>query len=231
MWNCHLGNSNYEIVEREDGFIDPASALQYFASYADWPAHEREGITRVRGRALDIGCGAGRVSLYLQEQGHEVLAIDNSPMAVKTARARGVKSARVLDVRDIGTLKGPFDTIVMYGNNFALLGSPERARRLLAIMDRITTADGRIVGSGCNPYQTKEPAHLAYHQLNRRRGRLSGQLRLRIRFEQYIGPWFDYMFVSPEEVRKIVAGTGWKLSELVPGRGPLYVVVLEKRRG
>src|SRR6185369_410060 len=118
-------------------------------------------------------------------------------------RKRGVKSARVLDIRDIGTLKGAFASIVMYGNNFALLGSPARAKRLLTAMDRITTPEARIIGGVCNPYLTKEPAHLAYHQRNRRRGRWAGQLRIRIRFEQYVGMWFDYLFVSPEEVRKL----------------------------
>src|SRR5690349_7014938 len=89
LWNCHLGRTTYEIVERDDSFIDPAEATPYFRDFPDWPAHEREAIRLARGPALDIGCGAGRVSLYLQQQGHNVLAIDNSPLAVKTARARG----------------------------------------------------------------------------------------------------------------------------------------------
>jgi len=229
LWNCCLENTNYEIVERDDGFIEPADATQYFREHSEWPLHEREAIRFARGPALDIGCGAGRVSLYLQEQGMEVLAIDNSPLAIKTARKRGVKSARVLDIRDIRALKARFASIVMYGNNFALLGSPARAKRLLAAMDRITTPEARIIGGVCNPYLTKEPAHLAYHQRNRRRGRWAGQLRIRIRFEQYVGAWFDYLFVSPEEVRKLVADTPWKVADYVPGRGPLFVAVLEKR--
>ena len=40
IWNCHKGNSSYEIVEREDGFIDIGSALPYFREYKHWPAHE-----------------------------------------------------------------------------------------------------------------------------------------------------------------------------------------------
>ena len=229
LWNCCHEKTTYEIVERDDGLIDLADATQYFREHSQWPAHEREAIRFARGPAIDVGCGAGRVSLYLQEQGMEVLAIDNSPLAIKTARKRGVKSARVLDVRDIGTLRGPFASIVMYGNNFALLGSPARAKRLLAAMHRITTPDARIIGGVCNPHITKERAHLAYLERNRRRGRWAGQLRIRIRFEQYVGMWFDYLFVSPEEVRKLVADTGWKVAEYVPGRGPLYVTVLERR--
>ena len=41
-------------------------------------------------------------------------------------------------------------------------------------------------------------------------------------------PWFDYLLVSPREMRAIVAGTGWRVARLVRSRGPLYVGVLEK---
>ena len=41
-------------------------------------------------RILDVGSGAGRISLYLQNQGHEVLATDNSPKALEICRLRGI---------------------------------------------------------------------------------------------------------------------------------------------
>ena len=90
IWNCHKGVSTYEIIEREDGLIDVGSALPYFQDHDRWPAHEREAIERARGAILDIGCGAGRVALYLQGRGHRVLGIDNSPLAVKVTKLRGV---------------------------------------------------------------------------------------------------------------------------------------------
>ena len=209
IWNCYKGNSNYEIVEREDGLIDIGSALPYFQEFDNWPAHEREAIQHTHGTVLDVGCGAGRVALWLQQQGHKVLAIDNSPLAVKVARLRGVKAARALSIRDIQTLKGPFDSIVLYGNNFGLFGGMTRARRLLAVMHRITSPDAAIVAAAADPYKTDDPVHLAYQQRNRERGRMGGQLRLRIRYRQFRGDWFDYLFASAAEVRSIVAKTGW----------------------
>jgi 2-polyprenyl-3-methyl-5-hydroxy-6-metoxy-1,4-benzoquinol methylase len=55
----------------------------------------------VKGRVLDIGCGAGRHSLYLQNQGFQVLGIDNSPLAVKVAKLRGLKRVKVMSIEDI----------------------------------------------------------------------------------------------------------------------------------
>jgi SAM-dependent methyltransferase len=229
LWNCHQGKTTYEIVERDDGFLDPGSALPYFADYPQWPPHEREAILRARGPALDIGCGAGRVALYLQQQGHEVLAIDNSPLAIKVARARGVRSTRVVSIRDIGALRGPFATIVMYGNNFGLFGGLLRARRLLAAMHRITTPDAVILAAATDPYQTSDPVHRAYHRRNRARGRMPGQIRMRIRYRQFTGDWFDYLFASPGEIDFIAAPTRWTLSDIVPSSGPGFVAILKKR--
>jgi SAM-dependent methyltransferase len=229
IWNCYKGNSTHEIVERDDGLVDLGSALPYFAEYPDWPPHERTAIDRVRGPVLDIGCGAGRVALYLQRQGHKVFAIDNSPLAIRVARLRGVTSARVLDIRDVGVLKGPFASIVLYGNNFGLFGGPNRARRLLAAMHRITTPEAQIVAAVANPYRTTDAIHLDYLRRNRVRGRMSGQLRLRVRYQQYTGAWFDYLFASPEEIRAILVPTGWQLNDVLSTLGPEYVAIIGKR--
>ena len=227
--NCYKGISTYEIVEREDGLIDVGSALPYFQGIENWPVHEREAIQRAHGSILDIGCGAGRVALFLQNKGHRVLAIDNSPLAVKVAKLRGVKAARVLSIDEIQSLKDRFGTIVLYGNNFGLFGGMRKARRLLAAMRRITAPDALIIAAATDPYKTRDPVHLAYHQRNRDRGRMAGQIRLRIRYRQFRGPWFDYLFASQDEVRVLIENTGWVLNDIVESEGPGFVTILEKR--
>lgn len=129
----------------------------------------------VRGRVLDVGCGAGRVALHLQQRGQEVVAIDVSPLAVEISRRRGVRDARVISVTEIDERVGPIDTIVMMGNNFGLFGSPRRARRLLRRFHSIGSDRKRIVAEVIDPHTTDDPDHLAYHERNRRRGRLAGK--------------------------------------------------------
>jgi SAM-dependent methyltransferase len=123
------GRPAFEVVERDDGYLDvgggPAS---YFASSALWPESERRALRHVRGRVLDVGAGAGRISLHLQEKGHEVVAIDNSPLAVEVCKRRGVADARLLPFTKIDKSLGVFDTVVMFGNNFGL-SEARRERR------------------------------------------------------------------------------------------------------
>src|SRR5262245_52562702 len=120
MWFYLLGKKSFEIVERNDGLFDLSTgAKAYFAKFKDWPRSQKDGIRAARGRVLDIGAGAGRVSLYLQKKGLHVTAIDNSPIAIKVCRKRGVKDAKVMSIDGIRAFKtGSFDSVVMYGNNF-----------------------------------------------------------------------------------------------------------------
>lgn len=238
VYDFYQGQPVTEIIEREDGLIGLSANLPagYFAPYSEWPAVEQKAIELIHGapkaasgRVLDIGCGPGRVCLYLQEKGYAVVGIDNSPLAIHTAQLRGVREARVLSItRASRQTLGTFDTIIMFGNNFGLFANPGRARWLLRRFAGMTTAYGRILAESRNVYQTTDPDHLAYQEWNRQRGRMSGQVRIRVRYKTLIGPWFDYLMVSPEEMAAIVAGTGWQIGQIIEGEGGMYTAVLEK---
>jgi SAM-dependent methyltransferase len=218
-----------EIVERDDGFIQAGlGPAVYFEPFRRWPAHQRRAMRLVRGRVLDVGAGAGRVALHLQERGHDVVAIDISPLAVNVCRQRGVRDARVLPFERVDETLGHFDTVVMFGNNFGLFGGASKANRMLRRLHRLTSDGGRIVAESRDVYDTEDPEALAYHERNRRRGRMAGQLRLRIRYRAFATPWFDYLIVSPEEMDELVAGTGWHVARVLDREGGLYAAVIEK---
>jgi SAM-dependent methyltransferase len=218
-----LDGADTEIIERDDGFLDTAKFL-YFAPVTQWPAVERRALRWVRGRVLDAGLGAGRVALELQRRGRSVVGIDISPGAVEVAGERGVRDVRLLAFEEVDDSIGQFDTIVMLGNSFGLFGSPSKARRLLR---RLRPLADRIVAASIDPHATEDPAHLAYQERNRRRGRMAGQLRLRVRYRDLIGPWFDYLFVSPDEMASVLEGTQWRITRLLQSGSAYYVAILE----
>ncbi len=173
--------------------------------------------------------GAGRVALELQSRGRSVVGIDVSPGAVEVARQRGVRDVRLLAFEDLDDSLGQFGAMVMFGNNFGLFGSPSKARRLLR---RLRPLVGRIVAASNDPAATDDPAHLAYQERNRERGRMPGQLRLRVRYRDLTGPWFDYLIVSPDEMASIIEGTDWSIRRLIQGGtsysgSGYYVAILE----
>lgn len=227
----HNQTPTAEIIERDDGHIDFGSeAGLYFTEHADWSPVEWAAIALANGKILDIGCGVGRHSIYLQEKGFDVTGIDNSPGAIEVCKLRGLRKTEVLPIEDADKLAGEsFDTIIMFGNNFGLFGSPDGARKILEKFTLITAPEARIIAGTLNPYKTDDPAHLEYHDLNRRRKRLPGQVTIRIIYENAVGNWFDYLFVSPEEMTEIIKPTDWQIRHFIAPEELHYFAVIEKK--
>lgn len=215
-------------VERDDGMIDVHPASLYFTMYDEWPEFQQKALSLAKGRVLDIGCGAGRHALYLQEKGLDVLAIDTSPLSIEVCRQRGVKKTRLMSISGISRSLGRFDTVLMLGNNFGLLQDRSRSARILGRLHQITTPRAVIIAETLDPYITDDQFHLDYHRRNRERGRMSGQVRLRVRYRRYRTPWFDYLFVSKDEMREIVEAGGWRIARFFDSGNSLYITILEK---
>ena len=201
----------------------------YLSEYKDWPPHEKKAMKFAKGRVLDIGSGAGRHAIYLQNKGLDVLGIDNSPMALKVAKERGLKKTRLLPITQITSELGRFNTITMLGNNFGLFGNFKRARWLLRRFKSITTEDALIIVETLDIYNTEKPEHLWYQKHNRKRGKMSGQMKLRVRYKKYVNPWFEYLMVSKSEMEMILKGTGWKIKKYLDN-GMHYIAIIEKER-
>lgn len=224
------GKEVVEIIERDDGYVAPGGlASHYTLPYDAWPTHQRAVVDRAIGRVLDVGCGAGRVCLALQERGHEVVGIDDSPGALEACRRRGVRDVRPFALQEIDPSLGTFDTVVFMGNNFGLFGDPGGLRDGLARLAAVTTPRARIYGEAVDPYATTDPHHLRYHQANRDAGRLPGELRIRIRYQVWATPWFGLLLVSREELESLLSGTGWHLEDALQAEaGPVWVAVLAR---
>lgn len=219
----------YEIIKRDDGYVDVSGGREmYLADYPNWPSRHRQAVRYAKGRVLDVGSGAGRHALYLQAQGLDVLGIDTSPLALAVCRRRGLKDVRLMSVNRLSPALGTFCTVLMLGANFGLFANPDKARRLLGRLHRITGRDGRIIAKSHDPYQTDNPFHRAYQRRNKERGRMAGQVRIRVRYQKYVTPLFDYLFVSRKGMEKILRRTGWEVRRFIPPHGSLYVAVIVK---
>jgi SAM-dependent methyltransferase len=220
-----------EIIEREDGYIETSGGpAAYFSEYRKWPLIEKKGLRYARGRILDVGCGAGRHSLYLQGKGLEVVGIDNSPLVIEVCKQRGLRHVELLPLHKINTKLGVFDTVLMLGNNFGLFGSHDGAKRMLKRISRITSKRGRIIAMSNDVYKTDNPEHLKYHEYNRKRSRMAGQIRFRVRYHQYATPFFDYLMVSKDEMENILEGTDWQVNRYIDSADPFYLAVIDKKK-
>jgi SAM-dependent methyltransferase len=103
-------------------------------------------------RAIDLGCGAGGVSIELAVAGFEVTGVDFSEVALRKARRaaelRGVEPARARFVQGdltagrIDGVEGPFDLLVDYGTLDDLVGDKRRA--MAAYMTSLARPGARL---------------------------------------------------------------------------------------
>jgi SAM-dependent methyltransferase len=225
------GGTDPEIYERDDGFLDIGAGPELFlAEYRNWPSSERQAMRFVRGRVVDVGCGAGRVALYLQQRGFDVVGLDSSPLATGTARMHGVKETWCAPIEHLTRSIGTFDTIVLFGNNFGIFGTPDRLRSVLTDWADRTAPGARILAQSTNPYCGGAPAlDRSYYLQNKERGLMPGQCRLRVRYHNLATPWFQWLFVSRNEMRLLLRGTGWHQSRILGATpGDPYVAILDR---
>jgi SAM-dependent methyltransferase len=182
----------------------------------------------VRGRVLDIGAGAGRHSLEAQRRGLDVVAIDISPGAVDVCRRRGVLDARLLPLAEVDDRLGTFDTVLLMCGNLGLAGNAEGTKALFRRLHEVTAPDGRIVFDSVDPHVENDAADLAYLERNRARGRMPGEVTIRIRYTGLLTPWFDLLCLSAVELEGLLAGTGWRLAWTLEAELPDWYGMLEK---
>ena len=91
--------------------------------------------TLPKGRALDLGCGYGRTSIYLAQQGWRVDGIDFVPQAIEAKRRAAAAGAlakiqfHVGSVADLHFVTGPYDLAVDIGCMHSLSTSLQMAYR------------------------------------------------------------------------------------------------------
>jgi SAM-dependent methyltransferase len=219
------GRAPSVVIERDDGFVD-VDGTDYFGGLTE---PERHALASATGRVLDVGAGAGRGALVMQERGQRVTALDVSAGAVEACRRRGVRNVYhgTLAQAAGDGLAGVFDSAVLLGSNVGLLGSRENAPAFLADLARLVKPDGVVAGVILDPYGTSSQVHLAYHDRNRERGRLPGQLTMRVRYQNLATGWFDWLCASRGELTAIAAAAGWEAS--FAGRGSTYTVILTRQ--
>ena len=69
MYDFFKGKDVFEVIKRDDGFIQANPVSTYFREYRQWSRIEKDAISYVRGRVLDVGCGPGGIHCIFRGRG------------------------------------------------------------------------------------------------------------------------------------------------------------------
>jgi len=118
--------------------------LKYlFRGFTEMPKLEQKALQLAKGKILDVGCGAGSHSLYLQDKQQDVLAIDISKGAIETCKLRGIKNTEIQDVWKIKNQQ--FDTILLLMNGAGMCGKLNKLSDFLNHLKTLLTPNGQIL--------------------------------------------------------------------------------------
>ena len=123
---------------------DEMSVAYLFRSHAEMPLLEQKALELARGKVLDVGCGAGSHSLYLQNKRNlQVTSIDISTNAIQACTLRGLKNAKVQDVMTLEDEK--YDTILLLMNGAGMCGKLKNIPNFLLKLKSLLSPGGQIL--------------------------------------------------------------------------------------
>lgn len=146
-----------------------------------------------RGRVLDIGAGAGRHALVLQDSGHDVTALDLCPQAVEVMRRRGLRQVFEGDVFSYEGNGEPFDTVLLLMTGIGVVGDLDGLDRFLGHAKHLLADGGCIVFDSWDPVPLEEPRPAPP-------GAYPGETLQRFAYQGEIGPPFPWLYVDAETV-------------------------------
>ena len=179
----------------------------FFRGPDEFFSFDRAALRLCRGRILDVGAGTGVHSLYLQERGFEVCAIDVLADAVEIMRRRGVRDARLSDIAELDS--GSFDTILMMMNGTGILGTLDGLDRFLRDVPRLLAEGGQILldsGPARVVGTSEQPAvEVAVDE----GGAYPGETWITLEYKGETGPPFRELYVDAETLAEHAVAAGF----------------------
>jgi SAM-dependent methyltransferase len=123
---------------------DEMDVAYLFRSFDEMPSIEQKALLLAKGKTLDVGCGAGSHSLYLQnERKIDVHSIDISKNAIQACLLRGLKNIRAIDVLDLENEK--YDTILLLMNGTGIFETLEKSTIYMQKLKSLLNPNGQIL--------------------------------------------------------------------------------------
>ncbi len=222
------GNNPEDLItETSISDEDEMPVAYLFRGFKEMPAIEKKALQLAKGKVLDVGCGAGSHSLYLQnDKGLEVISIDISEKAIKTCELRGLKNSKKMNLLDFESTE-KFDTIILLMNGTGIFGKMNQISNYLQKLNSLLNDGGQILIDSSDliyMYDQDEdgsyqvPADYYY-----------GELSFTIQYKGETEEPFDWLYVDYNTLQNATHANGLQCELVLEGEHFDYLARLIKR--
>ncbi|MFD1095270.1 class I SAM-dependent methyltransferase [Salegentibacter chungangensis] len=216
-----------DIIVHSPDFEDDVIPVPYlFRGYKEMPALERLALKNTRGKVLDVGCGAGSHSLYLQnEKKLEVTSIDTSNGAIEVCKLRGLKNAQKIDFFDLKNEK--FDTILLLMNGSGIIGKLRNLDKFFEHCRQILKKDGQILMDSSDLsflFDQDEDGGIWVDAAS-----YYGELSFSISYKGERSDYFDWLYIDYDSLELAASKHGFKCELLRKGEHYDYLARLQPK--
>jgi len=191
----------------------------FFRDTDEFPDQELIALALCDGKVLDIGAGAGSHSLYLQEQGMDVTALEISSKACEIMKTRGVKSVIQEDIFRFNNEK--YDTLLFLMNGIGLAESIEGLKRLFEHCKTLLNPGGQLL------FDTSDIAYYYTEGIEKPTDHYYGEIRFQYEYKGQKGQPFGWIYIDQKELIKIGNAMGWVVQILDEDDHHQYLVRME----
>lgn len=197
-----------------DDDVIPVSVL--FRSYQEMPELEKEALKHCFGKVLDVGCGAGSHSLYLQnERKLDVTAMDISEGAIEVCKLRGLKDARNVSFEEFENEN--FDTLLFLMNGTGIIGKLENLNSFFLKIKKLLTLSGQVLIDSSNLKYLFDEDEDGGIWIDASKG-YYGELQYRLSYKNQRSAPFDWLFLDFDTLQLAAAQNGFHCQLLKKGK-------------
>ncbi|NPA36348.1 MAG: methyltransferase domain-containing protein [Chlorobi bacterium] len=225
------GIRNENITVSSDISEDDFIPVQYlFRTFSEMPEIEQKALLLCKGRTLDIGAGSGSHSLFLQEKGIDITALDISKLACKCCKIRGIKKVKNKDFFDL-SFNEKYDTLLMLMNGIGFTGTLAGLDKFLTYARSLLTSGGQILldSSDIRYMFEDEDEETQFEIFNSPMAPYYGEIEYIMTYKNIDGEPFKWLFIDPDTLKTIAENQGFKLKLLHKGNNNDFLAQLTIR--
>lgn len=187
-----------------------------FRDYSEMNELEQIALQLCKGRILDVGAGSGCHTLYLQDRGYQVNALDISPGCIQVMTKRKIDN--ILHQSLFALNEKKYDTILMLMNGLGICGNLDGCNLFLQFVKTIIAAGGQILADSTDLRSLYDEEELISFD-----DKYCGETEFIMQYQNIISDPFNWIYIDFDTLTSLARFNGLQCEQVATGEDGTYL--------